>query len=476
MDLKDKKVLVVGLARSGVAAARLLASRGAMVTANDIKLESEMTVEIRELRRQGVMLSLGGHPESLFVNADLIVLSPGVPADIAPIQAATAAGVQVISEAELAGWFLPGGLIGITGSNGKTTTTTLIGEMMRAAGAEVLVGGNIGTPLTSLVEVASDDSWTVAELSSFQLETIESLRVNVAVVTNITPDHLDRHGSFENYMRAKHRIFLNQTESDWAVLNAADRGVADMVSSLGVETRKIYFRSGAREVVGGPAADIYLRDGHIFTTLISADGEEVEVIARDEITLPGLHNVENIMAAMGATFAALGARSADLAVLKEAIKRFKGVEHRIEFVSEINGVKFYNDSKATNVDSTVKALEAFERNVIVILGGKDKGSDYSVLVPLIEKRVKQIILIGAASDKIAAQIGQVKPMARARTMEDAVIKSMEAAVAGDTVLLAPACASFDMFDNYEQRGRVFKEAVHHLAGRLHSGWTGRLTT
>jgi UDP-N-acetylmuramoylalanine--D-glutamate ligase len=470
MELKGKKVLVVGLARSGVAAARLLALRGAIVMANDAKPESELAAQAAEMRKLGVMLSMGSHPDSLFENADLIVASPGVPADIAPLESARRAGVEIISEPELAGRFLKGRMIGITGSNGKTTTTTLAGELMQAAGAEVVVGGNIGTPLTSLVEKTTDSSWTVAELSSFQLETIQSLRVNVAVVTNITPDHLDRHGSMENYVRAKHRIFSNQAEGDWAVLNADDPGVADMVAKLGVGSRKIYFSSAGQD------ADIYARAGSIYTTLVTADRSEVEVIPFNEISVPGMHNVENIMAALGATICAQGVEQNGLPALRDAIKQFKGVEHRIEHVTEIEGVRFYNDSKATNVDSTAKALEAFAGNVILILGGKDKGSDYTVLAPLVRERVKQIILIGAASDIIAEQLHDLRPMTRAHSMDDAVLKAMEVAAAGDTVLLAPACASFDMFENYEHRGREFKQSVYKLVSRIHSGWTGRLTT
>ncbi|HET9529918.1 MAG TPA: UDP-N-acetylmuramoyl-L-alanine--D-glutamate ligase [Blastocatellia bacterium] len=474
MQIEGKKVLVVGIARSGVAAARVLVSRGAMVTANDMKLESDMAAEVDELRRLGVMLSLGGHPEALFLNADLIVVSPGVPATIEPLQKAARAGIKIISEVELAGLLLKGRLIGITGSNGKTTTTTLTGELMRAAGAQVLVGGNIGTPLTSLVDKSTDETWTVAELSSFQLETIDTTRVHVAVVTNITPDHLDRHGSFEDYMRAKHRIFLNQQGDDRAILNARDRGTRQMVASLGVGSKTIYFSSAVGEANEGPAADIYMRDGRICTTML--EGAETEVIRVSEITVPGMHNVENVMAALGAVFAAIETRAEDLQAIREAIRRFRGVEHRIEFVAEIDGVRFYNDSKATNVDSTVKALESFERNVIVILGGKDKGSDYAPLAPLVSSRVKQVVLIGAASEKIAAGLEGLRPLVRAASMEDAVLKSMESARSGDTVLLAPACASFDMFDNYEHRGRVFKEAVFRLADRFRSGWTGRLTT
>ena len=476
MDLEGKKVLVVGMARSGVAAARLLASRGAMVIANDVKSESELGDSAEELRKLGVTLSLGAHPESLFVDADLIVLSPGVPADLAPIESARRAGIEVISEPELAGRFLRGRIIGVTGSNGKTTVATLVGELMRAAGADVIVGGNIGTPLTGLIEKSGENTWTVAELSSFQLEMIDSLRVNVAVVTNITPDHLDRHVTFENYVRAKHRIFLNQTEDDWAVLNGQDKGVADMVAKMGIQARKVYFSARGPETIAGVAAGAYVRGDRVCTTMMTDRAGEVDVMGLREIPLPGMHNVENFMTALAATFCATGTGVNDLPALTDAMRSFKGVEHRIEYVAEIDGVKFYNDSKATNVDSTVKALEAFERNIIVILGGKDKGSDYTVLAPLIRSRVKLIVLIGAATDKIAGQLQGAGPMTRALSMQDAVLKAMENATAGDVVLLAPACASFDMFDNYEHRGRVFKEVVRDLAGRADSGFAGRLTT
>ncbi len=463
MIVSGKKVLVVGVARSGLAAARLLASRGAVVMANDMKAEndlltSSLAAEIEELRKGGVTFVFGSHPQEVFENADLIILSPGVPLTIEPLQKAQAAGVEIISEPELAGRFLRGRMIGITGSNGKTTTTTLIGELMRAAGADVIIGGNIGTALTGLVEQSHDNSWTVAELSSFQLETIESLRVHVAVVTNITPDHLDRHGTFENYVRAKQQIFRNQTREDFAILNRGSQAVVDMVEEYGHSSRPVYFSSNA----GSDAKnDIYLRDSRILTALLNSN--ETEVLGIDEIQVPGMHNVENIMAALAAVFCAMQTKPDAVEPLRQVIRNFKGVEHRIEFVAEINGVKFYNDSKATNVDSTVKSLEAFKQNVIIILGGKDKGSDYTILAPLIRERVKQIVLIGAASDKIAAQLEGTRPMVRATSMQDAVEKSFAAASAGDTVLLAPACASFDMFDNYEQRGRIYKESVKSVA-------------
>src|SRR5438309_2744777 len=302
MTIEGKKVLVVGIARSGVAAARLLGSRGAMVIANDIKPQSEIGDAADELRKLGVMPSLGGHPESLFANADLIVLSPGVPADLPALEAGRRAGVEIISEPELAGRFLRGRMIGVTGSNGKTTVTTLIGELMRAAGAVVIVGGNIGTPLSSLVEKSTEETWIVAELSSFQLEMISSLRVDVAVVTNITADHLDRHGSFDNYMRAKHRILSNQERDDQTVLNGRDQGVADMVAKLGMPSGKVYFSSHGRETLTGDAADIYVEGGRICTTMMADDRSETEAVKLDEIPLPGMHNVADVMAAIDTTF------------------------------------------------------------------------------------------------------------------------------------------------------------------------------
>jgi UDP-N-acetylmuramoylalanine--D-glutamate ligase len=470
MNVTGKKILVVGIARSGVAAARLLASRGAEVTANDnkaeaelVKPESSLASDVQELRQAGVHFVFGSHPEEIFLHTDLIVLSPGVPANIPVLQQARTAGIEIISEPELAGRFLRGRIIGITGSNGKTTTTTLIGELMKAAGADVIIGGNIGTALTSLVEKSNDDTWTVAELSSFQLETIESLRVHVAVVTNITPDHLDRHGTFENYVLAKYQIFRNQTVEDWAILNGESKALVDMETIYGIGSQDVWFSSGGNGDNTWPKPQIYLRDGQICTTLLTGDGNETAVMDIKDIAVPGLHNIENIMAALGAVFCALRTRPDQLEPLREVIRNFKGVEHRIEFVAEINGVKFYNDSKATNVDSTAKSLEAFERNVIVILGGKDKGSDYTTLAPLIQERVKQIVLIGEASDIIEMQLAGLRPMFRATSMQDAVQKATEVADAGDTVLLAPACASFDMFNNYEHRGQVFKEAVKSVA-------------
>src|SRR5215831_13287333 len=459
-----------------MAVAKFAASRKAIVTGNDARLESELLPEISELREEGISVVAGSHPDGLFCGADVIVLSPGVPLDLGPIEAARRGGTRIVGEAEFASWFLKGKMIGITGSNGKTTTTSLAGALMRSTGKKVLGGGNNGVPLTSLVDKSTESTWTVAELSSFQLENIERLRVNVAVVTNITPDHLDRHASFEEYCAAKQNIFLNQTSEDWAVLNGDDPVVVKMAEGRRAEggsgssgassgSHRIYFSSSDSPV--SSTASIYLREGAIIGRIRrwqgSEQGPEIEIIRTHEIPLVGRHNVENVMAAVGATLCAVDFGSVNLETIRTAIKQFKGVEHRIEFVAEISGVKFYNDSKATNVDSTMKALESFSGNIILILGGKDKGSDYSRLAALIAERVKLMVLIGAAAEKIAGQLKGVAPMVRAGSMDDALAKASGAGIEGDVVLLAPACASFDMFSNYEHRGRVFKEAVLNLA-------------
>jgi UDP-N-acetylmuramoylalanine--D-glutamate ligase len=445
MELTGKKTLVVGLGKSGVAAAEFLHARGAQVTANDAQPIEKIAVAA-QWKEQGITVVAGSHPTSLFENAELIVASPGVPLALECFQKARAAGVPIISEIELAARFLKGRLVGITGSNGKTTTTTLIGEVLKDAGLPTQVGGNIGTPLISLVATSCDEGFTVIELSSFQLEAVESLHLIAAVLLNITPDHLDRYDSLAAYAAAKAHIFRNQTPEDLAVLNADDARVAAMQT----KAHKTFF-SCQRELDEG----LFLRGDDVVSR---ANGVERVLIARNEIGLRGAHNLENVMATLAVGLACGAAPDS----MRATIRSFKGVEHRLEFVTDINGVQFYNDSKATNVDSTIKALEAFDEGVIVILGGKDKGGDYAPLVPLIQARCEHVILIGAAADKIAAALENTKPLHRAATMPDAVRLGNELAKAGNVVLLAPACASFDMFDNYEQRGRVFKEAVHAL--------------
>jgi len=443
LDVNGKRVLVVGLGRSGVASALFLKSRGAQVTVSDAKSEDQLREEIPALLDQGIAVETGGHGERTFQNQDLIVVSPGVPVDAEPITQAKALGQPVVGEIELASEFLAGKIVAITGSNGKTTTTTLTGEIFASGGLNTLVGGNIGMPAISLVDQASPETVTVLEVSSFQLETIQNFRPKIAVVLNVTPDHLDRHRTFAAYVDAKARIFENQQPDDFAVLNADDPTCVE----LGGRTRaQVFWFSRKREVDRGG----YICDGEI---TFRRDGSGVEIIPVSEIPLKGAHNLENVLAAI-CCGALLGC---DARKIRDAIRNFKAVEHRLEYVATIRGVEYYNDSKATNVDATIKALESFPAGVHLILGGKDKGSDYS---DLLRQRVKRVFTIGAAAEKIASQI-QAEVVA-AGTLENAVKQASVSAQPGEVVLLAPACASFDQFQNYEHRGRVFKELVRGL--------------
>jgi len=446
-ELRGKRVLVVGLARTGVATALFCAARGAHVTATDARSENEIGEAIATLRSAGVKLELGGHREDTFLEQDLIVPSPGVPADAPLLQAARAKGVTIWSEVELADRFLEGRLIGITGSNGKTTTTSLIEHILRNAGLPTILAGNIGTPLIARVGETSDNTITIVELSSFQLELIETFRPNISVFLNLTPDHLDRHHTLEAYGRAKARIFENQTETDSAVLNADDPATTPLAPAK----PHIYWFSRKQRVAQGA----FVRENEI---TFRHDGEEETVLNLRDIPLAGAHNVENVLAAVAATRLA----GAEPAAIARGVRSFAGVEHRLEFVAEIAGVRYYNDSKATNVDATLKALEAFPGRILVVLGGKDKGSDYTLLQKPLREKAILALLIGAAADKIEMQITGSVAIERAGTMERAVEIASHAARPGDVVLLAPACASFDQFQNYEHRGRVFKELVHNL--------------
>lgn len=448
IELERKRVLVVGLARTGVATARFCAARGALVTAVDDRGPEQLGEAVQQMRLIGCTLAFGGDALAHFTAQDLIVPSPGVHVNHPGLTAARAIGVPVWSEIELAWRFLRGRLVAVTGSNGKTTTTSLIGHILAGSGKQVLVGGNIGTPLIARVEESNEQTITAAELSSFQLELIDSFRPEISVLLNLTPDHLDRHASFEDYARAKARIFENQTERDAAVISADDPVATQHAPSR----PQIFWFSRKKKVASGA----YLRDEQI---VFRREGEDTALLHRSEIGLRGDHNLENVLAAASAAFLA-GVAPAEIAA---GVRSFPGVEHRLEFVAEVSGVNFFNDSKATNVDATIKALEAFPGGLFVILGGKDKGSDYSPLIPLLRERAKLVLLIGAASEKIAAQIGGAAPFERAGTLDRAVALAHERASEGDTVLLAPACASFDQFENYEHRGRVFKELVRALA-------------
>ncbi|HET9406142.1 MAG TPA: UDP-N-acetylmuramoyl-L-alanine--D-glutamate ligase [Candidatus Sulfotelmatobacter sp.] len=448
MNLGGKRVLVVGLGKSGVASALFLKKHGARVTVSDTKSGDELRNEIPLLLDHGITVETGGHGERTFREQDLIVVSPGVPVDAPALVQSRTRGETVIGEVELAAQFLTGPIIAITGSNGKTTTTTLTGEIMTAAGFPTLVGGNIGMPAISLVERATPQTAIVLEISSFQLETIQSFRPKVSVVLNVTPDHLDRHRTFEIYVDAKARIFENQQPSDFAVLNMDDPTCV----SLGSRTKaQVFWFSRQKEVAQGA----WVRDGMI----VFRDGEgQREVLPVSEIPLKGAHNLENVLAAVCA--GALMGCAPDK--IRQAVAAFKAVEHRLEYVATIRGVDYYNDSKATNVDATIKALESFPANIHLILGGKDKGSDYTVLNDLLRRRVKRVYTIGAAAGKIESQI-KGPEVVHAETLENALRKANAVAQSGDIVLLAPACASFDQFKSYEHRGKTFKEIVRALA-------------
>jgi UDP-N-acetylmuramoylalanine--D-glutamate ligase len=451
MDLHGKRVLVVGLGKSGVASALFLQAHGARVTVSDTKTGDELHSEIPVLLDHGITVETGGHGERTFRGQDLIVVSPGIPLDAPALVQARALGGSVIGEMELAARFLRGPIVAITGSNGKTTTTTLTGEIMTAGGFSALVGGNIGTPAIALAERATPESVIVLEVSSFQLETIHSFRPKVAVILNVTPDHLDRHRTFEAYVDAKARILENQQSADLAVLNAADPTCVAMAARTKAQ---VFWFSRQKEVQQGA----WVLDGNISFR----DGaQQREIMLVSEIPLKGAHNLENVLAAVCAG-ALMGCAAEKI---RQAVREFKAVEHRLEYVATIRGVDYYNDSKATNVDATIKALESFPANIHLILGGKDKGSDYTLLNDLLRQRVKRVYTIGAAAAKIESQIKGVE-VVHADTLENALRKANAVAEPGDVVLLAPACASFDQFKNYEQRGQVFKEIVRALSAEV----------
>jgi len=450
VDLKNKRVLVVGLGKSGLSAAMFLREQGARVTVSDTRSAVALAKEIPALLEAGIMVESGGHGLLTFRRQDLIVVSPGVPMDTPEVKQVVAFGLPVIGELELASRYLRGRVVAITGSNGKTTTTTLVGKIFADAGVPTLVGGNIGLPVIDLVAKSKPETVSVLEVSSFQLETVEEFHPWIAVVLNITPDHLDRHGSFETYAAAKARITERQGAEDFLVLNAEDKA-AQMVA---LKTKaQIFWFSGRRPIKQGT----FVHGESIL--FIPREGAKAEpVMPVSDIHLKGSHNVENVLAAVcAARLARIPAES-----IRASVAGFAAVEHRLELVKVVNGVEFYNDSKATNVDATLKALDAFAGGLWVILGGKDKGSDYTVLRHPLAEKARAVMLIGAAAGKIRDQIAGAVPLVDAKTLDAAVRDAYDAARPGDTVLLAPACASFDQFDNYEHRGRAFKGLVAQL--------------
>jgi UDP-N-acetylmuramoylalanine--D-glutamate ligase len=450
MELKNKRVLVVGLGKSGLSAAMFLRARGARVTVSDTRSAVALAHEIPALLEAGIMVESGGHGLLTFRRQDLIVVSPGVPMDTPEVQQTKSFGMPVIGEVELASRFLKGQIVAITGSNGKTTTTSLVGKIFSDAGLPTLVGGNIGLPVIDLVDKSTPETTSVLEVSSFQLETIEEFHPHIAVVLNITPDHLDRHGSFENYAAAKTRITERQGAEDFLVLNAEDKATQMVAAKTKAQ---IFWFSGRRPIKQGAFVH---GESIVFVAREGAKAEPVMPVG--EIHLKGLHNVENVLAAVCA--ARLAGISAE--VIRRAVSSFKAVEHRLELVKSLHGVEFYNDSKATNVDAAMKAVASFGGGIHLILGGKDKDSDYGTMSELLKERVKAVYTIGTAAEKIERQLHGVVKMVQAGTMQMAVQQAAKAAVAGDVVLLSPACSSFDQFENYEHRGRVFREIVNEL--------------
>lgn len=457
MNLEGKKTLVLGAGKSGVGSAKFLAAHGATVALCDKKEIENWSDEARSLKSEKIGLISGQIPSWLLDQIDLAVISPGVPTGTLPARYVDRKDGEVIGEVELAYRFLKGRIVGITGSNGKTTTTSLIYEILKNAEIPVRVGGNIGTPLVDLAETSVENGWTVCELSSFQLETIKSFRANVAVALNVTPNHLDRYDLFSDYAAAKHRLFMNQTAEDVAILNADNETTASWASGL---RANVVLFSAAKELDEG----LFLRGRNL---ICRANGREKILTTRDEIFLRGLHNVENVLASLAAGLACGAAPDS----MRETIANFRGVEHRLERVAEIAGVKFYNDSKATSVDAALKALEALSEDggkIVLILGGRGKNAPYAPLENLIKENVRALVLIGEDADNIENQLKNSAQIVRAGSMADAVRKSFENAARGDAVLLAPACASFDMFASFEERGKDFKTQVQSLKSKAQS--------
>jgi UDP-N-acetylmuramoylalanine--D-glutamate ligase len=451
MELKGKKVLVVGLARTGAAAVRFLAGQGAEIRVSEARSAADIAAVRKTLAGIPVTWELGGHTLPFFLGADLIIVSPGVPMNLEVLAAARRKGIPVLSEVELAARFLQVPLIAVTGTNGKTTTTTLIGEMLRAAGKQVFVGGNIGNPLIEFVAGPRQVELVVAEISSFQLEGIETFRPRVAVLLNITEDHLDRYAGYGEYIEAKRKIFRNQGRDDYAVLNADD----PLVFPMARETASRVVLFSARRPV---AAGCFLRDGSI--VFQEADGLKEE-FSLASLKIRGAHNLENLMAAVAA--AKICGASADS--IRRVMNEFSGLEHRLEWVRSIGGVSFFNDSKGTNVGSVVKSLVSFPERILLIAGGRDKQGDYAPLKELVATRVKGMALIGEAQERMFAALGGLTNTVKVKTLEEAVAWSIAHAASGDVVLLSPACSSYDMFANYQERGRRFKEIVHALGER-----------
>jgi UDP-N-acetylmuramoylalanine--D-glutamate ligase len=447
-QLRNKSISVIGAARSGVAVAKLLQSQGSLVFVSDKTGHEKLKAEAEMLRELGIGYELGGHSDRVY-NCSLIVISPGVPSNAPVVLEARTRGINVVSEVEVASWFCRSPIIAITGSNGKTTTTTLIGRILGDAKKKHIVAGNIGTAFSSVVLELDPADLAVLEISSFQLDHCETFRPHISAIMNITQNHMDRYDhSMDKYAGSKARIFMNQKENDVLIFDADDEQTVKIVQSA--RCRCIPFSIQQRLEEGA-----FVERGMLVTAL---DGKRTEVVNVSDISIKGPHNLYNAMAA------SLVGQLADVstASMRATLKNFKGVEHRQEFVREVNGVRYYNDSKATSVEAVRYALQAYEQPIVLMLGGRDKGNDYSQILDLVQKHVRAIVALGESADKVEKAFSGTKPVQRALSIEDAVLTAQRLAQQGDVVLLSPACASFDWFENYEQRGRVFKELVRNL--------------
>jgi UDP-N-acetylmuramoylalanine--D-glutamate ligase len=440
------KVLVIGAARSGLAGAEFLAKQGNQVVLTDMK----QAVQVDNLAELGVSFVWGEQPDVEAIKPDYIVMSPGVPLTIPPVKYAKEHGIPVIGELELAYRNCKAPFAAITGTNGKTTTTTLIGELMKKTGRQVFVGGNIGVPIITYADKLQEEDIVVAEVSSFQLETVESFCPHLALMINLTPDHLDRHGDMAGYLAAKARIFENQKESDYLVLNYDDEALRELAPQ---SRGKVIFFSQKHKLEEG----VYLDGSQV---MLALNGESLFICNADEIAIKGKHNLENSMGAIAFAYLS-GVRAEDI---RDVLMTFQGVEHRLEPVRTLNEVLYINDSKGTNPDSTIKAIEAYDRPIVIILGGKNKGVPFTELAGLVKQRVKKAVLVGQAKEELAEALdaADFSDYVRTESFEEAVTKAAELAEPGDIVLLSPACTSWDMFSSFEERGRLFKKLVMEL--------------
>jgi UDP-N-acetylmuramoylalanine--D-glutamate ligase len=446
-ELNNKKVVIIGAARSGVAVAKLVKKAGSIPFVSDSGDFDKLKLFLHELDESGIEYETGKHSNRIFT-ADFMIISPGVPSNIPIVTKFIESGKEVFSEIEVASWFNKSKLIAVTGSNGKTTTTSLLYEMFHGNNHDSYAAGNIGDPLSNYVLESSVETVGILELSSFQLDHIKTFRPFVSVVMNITPDHLDRYGTFENYINSKGRIFMNQDNNDYLIYNDDDAVVRKLVEKANCKKLAISINKQVNE-------GAYLDKGKI---IIKISDKQFELIDAQKISIQGKHNLYNSLAASIAAY--LGGLSKE--EICKTLTSFKGVEHRLEFVRELNGIKFYNDSKATNVDSVWYALDSFKVPVNLIAGGKDKGNDYTAIIPLVKDKVKNAVLIGWGAKKLYDSLHEYTNAIFADSMEEAVKKAYELAHSGEVVLLSPACASFDMFNNYEHRGEVFKKIVMSL--------------